>query len=96
MDTAQDKASIDRMLDVNAVAEILGCSSRHVYRMADAGHMPRPVHIGKLVRWQQSNIKQWIDERCRKLRRVAKQRDLQTTRTHACPVCDDSPVALKV
>ena len=68
MDNSQDSASIDRVLDVNAIAEILGCSPSHVYRLADAGRMPRPVHIGRLVRWQQFKIKQWIDDGCPKLR----------------------------
>ena len=28
------------LLDVQAVAEMLGCSPRHVYRLSDAGRMP--------------------------------------------------------
>lgn len=38
--------------DVNAVATIYDCSKRHVYRMADAGRIPRPVKLGSLVRWR--------------------------------------------
>src|SRR5262245_8368607 len=29
-----------QLLDVRAVAALLDCSPRHVYRMANAGHMP--------------------------------------------------------
>ena len=39
------------MLDVNQVAALLCCSARHVYRLADAGLMPRPIKLGSLVRW---------------------------------------------
>jgi len=39
------------LLDVKAVAALLRCSERHVYRMADAGKMPAPVKLGALVRW---------------------------------------------
>ena len=33
------------LLDVQAVASICGCSTRTVYRLADAGKMPRPYKI---------------------------------------------------
>jgi prophage regulatory protein len=53
-----------RMLDVAAVARMLGVSSRHVYRMADAGQMPRPVKLGGSVRWDRRTIETWIDSGC--------------------------------
>jgi len=40
-----------KMLDVGSVAELLGCSMRHVYRLVDRGAMPPPVRLGKLIRW---------------------------------------------
>lgn len=42
------------LLDVKAVAALLGCSARHVYRLADASRMPAPVHVGALVRWRRA------------------------------------------
>lgn len=53
-----------KLLDVQAVAELLGCSQRHVYRLSDAGNMPAPVRLGSLVRWSASAIRQWIDAGC--------------------------------
>ena len=35
-----------KLLDVQAVAEMLGCSPRHVYRLSDAGRMPAPLKLG--------------------------------------------------
>ena len=35
-----------KLLDVAAVADLLGCSQRHVYRLSDAGKMPAPVKLG--------------------------------------------------
>ena len=64
MDLSQENPRADCRLDVNAVANNLDCSPRHVHRMADAGHIPRPSHIGRLIRWQQSKILQWKDEGC--------------------------------
>ncbi|MHB1038416.1 MAG: helix-turn-helix transcriptional regulator [Pirellulales bacterium] len=53
-----------QLLDVLAVKEKLRCSERTVYRLADAGRMPRPVKLGTLVRWNQAEIDQWIADGC--------------------------------
>lgn len=38
--------SAAKLLDGRQVAEMLGCSARHVYRLNDAGDMPRcPLHV---------------------------------------------------
>jgi excisionase family DNA binding protein len=52
------------LLDVKAVAALLGCSSRNVYRLADAGKMPRPLKVGTLVRWRRADIETWIANGC--------------------------------
>jgi len=57
------------MLDVNQVATLLNCSSRHVYRLSDAGRMPRPVKLGSLVRWSRAAIQQWIESGCQNCRK---------------------------
>ena len=52
------------LLDVGAVAHILSCSTRHVYRLADAGRMPKPVKLGSLVRWPKKAVVDWIAGGC--------------------------------
>lgn len=53
------------LLDVNAVAKLLGgCSHRHIYRLSDAGRMPCPIKLGRLVRWRRSELVDWIDHGC--------------------------------
>ena len=52
------------LIDVGAVAKLLSCSARHVYRMADSGSMPRPVKLGALVRWSRTAIESWIADGC--------------------------------
>lgn len=59
-----------KLLDVRAVAEMLGCSQRHVYRLSDAGKMPPPVKLGSLVRWSAAAIREWIDQGCPAVRNV--------------------------
>jgi excisionase family DNA binding protein len=53
-----------RLLDVDAVAEMLGVSARHVFRLADGGRMPRPIKLGGSVRWDREAIENWISESC--------------------------------
>ena len=53
------------LLDVKAVAAMLGgCSTRHVFRLADAGRMPQPVKLGSLVRWRRAELEAWIGAGC--------------------------------
>jgi excisionase family DNA binding protein len=60
-----------RLLTVQAVAEMLDCSTRHVYRLSDAGKMPAPLKLGALVRWPQATIEQWIANGCKSVRAIA-------------------------
>ena len=60
------------LLDVKQVAAMLCCSPRHVYRMSDAGAMPRPRHVGALVRWCRSEIEQWVADGCKSVRAAGK------------------------
>lgn len=53
------------LLDVRQVAAMLGCSTRTVYRLSDAGKMPRPRRLGALVRWSRSEIDAWIATGCK-------------------------------
>jgi excisionase family DNA binding protein len=67
-----DLATLATLIDVRGVAAMLGCSTRHVYRLADAGRMPAPVRIGALVRWPRSTLEKWIAEGCRPIRTPGK------------------------
>ncbi len=61
------------MLSVDDIATTyLGCSTRHVYRLADSGRMPRPIKLGSLVRWPRAVIEQWIADGCPNIRNTSK------------------------
>ncbi len=61
------------MLSVDDIATTyLGCSTRHVYRLADSGRMPRPIKLGTLVRWPRAVIEQWIADGCPNVRNASK------------------------
>lgn len=53
-----------RLLDVAAVARLLGVSARHVWRLADGGRMPRPLRLGGARRWDRLTVEDWIRAGC--------------------------------
>jgi excisionase family DNA binding protein len=61
-------AALNALLDVRAVAALLNCSARHVYRLSDAGRMPPPVRLGALVRWRRQDLDAWLDAGCPRCR----------------------------
>lgn len=67
-----DLAALPALLDVRAVAALLDCSPRHVYRLSDAGRMPPPVRIGALVRWRRAEIEDWIATGCKPVRQAGR------------------------
>ena len=67
--TASTPELENALLDVRSVAAILGCSSRHVYRLSDSGRMPAPIRLGALVRWPRRTVVTWISEGCPSCRR---------------------------
>ncbi|MCI0702276.1 MAG: helix-turn-helix domain-containing protein [Planctomycetia bacterium] len=52
------------LIDVKAVAKLLGCSTRHVTRLQDAGQMPPAMKLGRLSRWHRETILAWIAAGC--------------------------------
>jgi excisionase family DNA binding protein len=64
--TMQEQAtkSPSRLLTVESVASMLDVSKRHVYRLSDAGKMPRPIKLGGAVRWDGTAISSWIAAGC--------------------------------
>ena len=69
--TLSPVATAAQLLDVQAVATMLGCSPRHVYRLSDAGRMPSPLKLGALVRWSRAAVDEWIDAGCPRVERRA-------------------------
>jgi predicted DNA-binding transcriptional regulator AlpA len=54
-----------RLIDAKEVGRILGCSWRHVMRMADLGAIPWGYKLGALRRWDQAEIEAFIAGGCR-------------------------------
>jgi excisionase family DNA binding protein len=61
-------SSTPRFLDAKEVGARLGCSWRHVLRLADRGAMPRGVKLGALRRWDADQLEAWIASGCKPCR----------------------------
>ncbi|MBV8232945.1 MAG: helix-turn-helix domain-containing protein [Planctomycetaceae bacterium] len=53
-----------KLLDVVAVADLLGVCERSVWRWTHGGRLPAPVTIGRVRRWRADVIARWIDDNC--------------------------------
>lgn len=47
-------------VDAARLARLLGISLSHVRRLDAAGQLPRPLKIGRCVRWPVRTIEQWL------------------------------------
>jgi excisionase family DNA binding protein len=52
------------LIGVDAFAELLGVSTRHVRRLIDAGKCLPPVRLGKCCRWSRRVVEAWIADGC--------------------------------
>jgi excisionase family DNA binding protein len=68
-DTRPEIQTNAAMVSANWVAKTLGCSVRHVLRMADGGLMPAPAKLGRLSRWNRKELEKWIADGCPAVRR---------------------------
>jgi len=48
------------LLSVAEVASALSVSTRTVWRLAKAGHLPQPVQIGRSARWRAAWVEQFV------------------------------------
>ena len=51
-------------LDAKSLAALLQVSERHLRRLDAAGELPRPVKLGRAVRWPVSEFRAWLDAGC--------------------------------
>jgi len=52
------------LLTIEDLSRTLGCSTRHIRRLASSGRIPRAIKLGALLRWLKSDIDHWIAAGC--------------------------------
>lgn len=53
-----------QLIEVTELAKMLGISPRTIWRLKDAGKVPKPISIGSRVRWRKDEITEWIKAGC--------------------------------
>ncbi|MCH7752859.1 MAG: helix-turn-helix domain-containing protein [Planctomycetes bacterium] len=53
--------SVCLAVPVGEVAKILGISVRHVWALLAQGRLPQPVRLGRSVRWNLKELRDWLD-----------------------------------
>ncbi len=43
------------------VAKLLQVSERHISSLNSSGRLPRPIKLGRSVRWNAAELKRWLD-----------------------------------
>ena len=47
-------------LSAEELAERMGVSLRHVRRLDSSGQLPKPIRLGRSVRWPLSEVEAWL------------------------------------
>jgi len=45
-------------------AKALGISLRHLHTLNASGRLPRPIRLGRSVRWRADELRDWVDAGC--------------------------------
>ena len=47
-------------LTAEEIAGLLGISRAHLWRLNSSGRLPRPIRLGRAVRWNRTTIEAWL------------------------------------
>lgn len=58
---AETASTFERLaLSAEEVADVLGISRAHVFRLASSGRLLRSVRLGRAVRWDRTTLEAWL------------------------------------
>jgi predicted DNA-binding transcriptional regulator AlpA len=52
------------LIDGDKYAQLMSVSPRTIRRLADAGHGPKPVRVGRCLRWRLDEVADWLAAGC--------------------------------
>ncbi|MDC0307984.1 helix-turn-helix domain-containing protein [Planctomycetaceae bacterium] len=52
------------LLPASEAARLLGISKRHLHTLNVSGRLPRPIRLGRSVRWNADELRAWIAAGC--------------------------------
>ncbi len=62
--TEQLESAASLALAARDVARLLGISERHLWSLNASGNCPRPIRMGRSVRWRRDELKAWVAAGC--------------------------------
>jgi excisionase family DNA binding protein len=48
------------LIDTSAARKLLNVSARTIWTMTQTGKMPKPIRVGRLVRWSYEELQAWV------------------------------------
>ena len=57
---ANERHSEPMLLPAGAAAKLLGISERHFYKLHSSGRVPKPIRLGRAVRWRADELRDWV------------------------------------
>lgn len=66
MDAVQPIAEMERLLEKNEVARLIGWDPNTLRRKVNSGDFIKPLYLGRNPRWRMKDIVAWIDEQAAK------------------------------
>lgn len=61
---AGGEKSLPLLVKATEVAELLGVSTRTLWRLLSEGRLPQPVRLGGNTRWRLADVESWIANGC--------------------------------
>jgi len=65
--TSHQTVSEQLLLPASEAAQLLGISKRHLHTLNVSGRLPRPIRLGRSVRWNANELRAWIAAGCPEL-----------------------------
>ena len=56
--------SVHLALNAEEVAKLLSVSLRHIHALNASGRLPRPIRLGRSVRWRADELRDWLNAGC--------------------------------
>ena len=60
-DNVETEGTARLALTAEQVAQVMGISRSHVWRLHSSGHLPCPVRLGRAVRWDRKTLEAWLE-----------------------------------
>jgi len=57
---ADERHSEPILLPAAEAAKLLSVSERHFYKLHSSGRVPRPIRLGRAVRWRADELRDWV------------------------------------